>query len=133
MIAVDASTLVDALVDDGRAGRAARAALASDTHWAAPAHLLVEVVSVIRGKALNGKIASGRADDAIAALPALVIDQVEIAGLVDRMWQLRDNVSAYDAAYVAVAEMLACPLVTVDGRPARACEPRCDVRLVTGS
>ncbi|HZN73671.1 MAG TPA: type II toxin-antitoxin system VapC family toxin [Micromonosporaceae bacterium] len=131
MIVVDASALTDALVDDGPMGDAARAVLMSDPHWAAPAHLLVEVVSVIRGKALGGKLGLPRAREAIVALPTLVIDQIALTQLVDRMWQLRGNISAYDAAYVAAAELLACPLVTGDGRLAKAAEVRCEIRLIS--
>jgi predicted nucleic acid-binding protein len=133
VIVVDASALADALVDDGPMGDAARTALVSDPHWAAPAHLLVEVVSVIRGKALGGKLVLVRAQEAIAALPTLVIDQVGIAQLVDRMWQLRGNISAYDAAYVAAAERLACPLITGDGRLAKVTGVGCEIRLISTS
>lgn len=133
MIVVDASALADALVDDGTVGEAARRALASDPHWAAPAHLLVEVVSVVRGKALGGKLGPARAQEAVSALPALVIDQIDVAQLIDRMWQLRGNLSAYDAAYVAAAELLACPLVTGDGRLAKAPGIGCEIRLISAS
>ena len=133
MIVVDASALADALIDDAPMGEAARAALASDPHWAAPAHLLVEVLSVIRGKALGGKLGPARAQEAVAALPTLVIDQIDLATLTDRMWQLRGNLSAYDAAYVAAAELLACPLVTGDGRLAKAPGIGCEIRLVSAS
>ena len=51
-------------------------------------------------------------------------------GLLSRIWELRDNVSAYDATYVAVAEALEAPLVTADGRLARAPGPRCTVTVV---
>ena len=63
----------------------------------------------------------------------MVIDQVDIAVLLDRMWQLRGNVTAYDAAYVAAAEFLACPLVTGDGRLAKASGVRCEFRLLAVS
>src|SRR5437016_9119144 len=89
VIVLDASVLADALLDDGPVGTAARAALTSDPHWAAPAHLLVEVVSVIRGKTLGGKLGPARANDAIQALSTLVIDPVNLAQLVDQIWQLR--------------------------------------------
>jgi predicted nucleic acid-binding protein len=133
VIVVDASALADALIDDASMGEAARAVLASDPHWAAPAHLLVEVVSVIRGKVLGGKLGPARAQEAVAALPTLVIDQVDVATLTDRMWQLRGNLSAYDAAYVATAELLDCPLVTGDGRLAKAPGIGCEIRLVSAS
>jgi predicted nucleic acid-binding protein len=130
VIVVDASVIADALIDDGPAGTAARAALTADQHWAAPAHVGVEVISVVRGKLLGRKIGPVRAEDAIQALPNLVIDEVPIVRLVDRIWQLRGNLSAYDAAYVAAAEGLDCPLVTGDGRIAKASGLRCDVRVV---
>ncbi|GAB3800327.1 type II toxin-antitoxin system VapC family toxin [Micromonospora zhanjiangensis] len=133
VIVVDASVLADALVDDGPVGDAARAELTGDPHWAAPGHLLVEVVSVLRGKLLGGKLGPARAQEAIDALPSLVIDEVGVAMLTDRMWQLRGNVTAYDAAYVAAAELMACPLVTSDGRLAKAGGVRCEIRLLRAS
>jgi predicted nucleic acid-binding protein len=133
MIVVDASALTDALVDDGPAGVAARAALSADPHWAAPAHLLVEVVSVIHGKTLGGELGIARANEAIAALPALVVEQVDTVRLIDRMWQVRDNISAYDAAYIAAAEALACSLVTCDARLAKANGPRCEITVIPQS
>jgi predicted nucleic acid-binding protein len=131
VIVIDASVVADALIDDGPAGAAARTALTADQHWAAPAHLGVEVISVVRGKLLGRKIASTRAQDAIQALPNLVVDEVPVGRLVDRIWELRGNLSAYDAAYVAAAEGLGCPLVTGDGRLAKVSGLRCDVRVVT--
>ncbi|MBM0202527.1 type II toxin-antitoxin system VapC family toxin [Micromonospora sp. STR1s_5] len=133
MIVVDASVLADALVDDGPVGDAARAALTGDPHWAAPGQFLVEVISVIRGKVLGGKLGPARAQEAVDTLPSLVIDEVEISGLLDRMWQLRSNVTAYDAAYVAAAELMTCPLVTGDGRLAKASGVRCEIRLLAPS
>jgi predicted nucleic acid-binding protein len=133
VIVVDASVLADALVDDGPVGDAARAVLASDPHWAAPAHLLVEVVSVIRGKTLARKLGLARAQEAVAALPTLVVDYIDAAQLIDRMWQLRGNITAHDAAYVAAAEILGCPLVTGDGRLAKTNSLRCEVRLIAGA
>jgi predicted nucleic acid-binding protein len=52
--------------------------------------------------------------------------------LIDRMWQLRSNVTAYDAAYVAAAELLGCALVTGDGRLAKSNGLRCEVAVVSG-
>lgn len=130
MIVVDASALTDALIDDGPVGESARAHLRADPQWAAPAQLLVEVVSAIRGKALGGRLGKARAGQAIAALPQLVIVQVGAAQLVDRMWELRGNLTAYDAAYVAAAETLDCPLVTGDARLAKASGIGCEVRVL---
>ncbi|SCG55683.1 type II toxin-antitoxin system VapC family toxin [Micromonospora humi] len=130
MIVVDASALADALVDDGPMGDAARSELIADPHWAAPGHLLIEVMSVIRGKALGRKLGAARAQEAVDALQWLVIDEIPTAMLVERMWQLRADVSTYDAAYVAAAELAACPLVTGDSRLAKVGGVRCEVRLI---
>jgi predicted nucleic acid-binding protein len=104
-----------------------------DPYWAAPSHLLVEVVSVIRGKVLGGKLGLARAQEAIDTLPSLVIDEVGVPLLLDRIWQLRGNVTAYDVAYVAAAELMACPLVTGDGRLAKAGGVRCEIRLLAAT
>jgi predicted nucleic acid-binding protein len=133
VIVVDASVLTDALVDDGPQGDSARGELAADPQWAAPGQLIVEVVSAIRGKVLGGTLRSARAGEAIAALPQLVVVQVGAAELVDRMWQLRHNLSAYDAAYVAAAEALGCSLVTGDARLAKAAGVRCRVTVIPRS
>lgn len=130
MIVVDASVLADALVDDGDVGKRARATLSEDTHWVAPAPLLVEVLSVVRGKVLGGKLGIERADEAVTAMIELAVELVDPATLVTRIWELRDNVTAYDAAYLAVAEAVDAPLVTGDARLARATGARCEVRLV---
>jgi predicted nucleic acid-binding protein len=63
-------------------------------------------------------------------LPTLVIDYVEAAELTGRMWELRGNATAYDAAYVAAAEYLGGRLVTGDGRLAKSTGLRCEVTLI---
>jgi len=130
MIVVDASVLTAALIDDGPVGAAARDALRADPHWSSPAHLLVEVVSAIRGWVLGGKLKPRRAGDAIRALADLTVDVIDPVHLVDRMWQLRANLSAYDAAYVAAAEALDCALLTGDARLQRSRGVRCEIRVL---
>lgn len=132
MIVVDASALGHALMDDSALGEEARATLSGDPVWAAPRHLLAEVVSALRKQVLAGHVSDNRAADVLAVLPDLVIDDVEMFEVIERIWQLRANVSAYDAAYVAAAELLDCPLVTTDRRLAGAPGVRCEVRVVTG-
>ncbi|GAA3365681.1 type II toxin-antitoxin system VapC family toxin [Saccharopolyspora gregorii] len=130
MLVVDASALADALLDDGPAGRRAREALATDDHWAAPSHLPVEVMSVIRGRLLGQKITLERAEDAMTALVDMAVDEVGPARILPRMWELRGNITAYDAAYVAAAELLGCPLLTGDRRLSRARGVRCEIRTI---
>ncbi len=88
---------------------------------------------MVRGKVLGGKLGLARAEEAVDTLPSLVIDEVGVPMLLDRMWQLRGNVTSYDAAYVAAAELMACPLVTSDGRLAKASGIRCEIRLLAAS
>src|SRR5690625_4461300 len=120
MIVVDASVFANALLDDGDVGEHARSHLAGDSHWLGPDHLRVEVYSVIRGLSLGGKVASGRAVEALDVLAEVVIETVPVAPLLGRMWELRDNLSGYDAAYACAGDSEGCSLVTADQRLARA-------------
>ena len=129
MIIVDASVLANALTDDGPLGQAGRAELARDVHWAGPEHLVVETFSAIRGRLLGAKIRERRAHDAVRALTVSTIELIRTAPLLTRMWQLRDNLSGYDAAYVAAAEANDCALVSADRRLTRANGIRCELRL----
>lgn len=129
MIIVDASVMANALVGDDRHGKQARAELARDPHWAGPEHMVAETFSTIRGLSLAGKIDGQRAHDAVTTLTNLTIELLSTQQLLGRMWQLRDNVSGYDAAYAVAAETHGCPLVTADARLARAVNTICYVRL----
>ncbi|MCZ4100365.1 type II toxin-antitoxin system VapC family toxin [Streptomyces sp. So13.3] len=130
MIVVDASVFAFSLLDEGPTGDRCRAALAADDRWIAPEHWMVEVLSVVRGNLLGGKISARHAADAVDALaridPVVPLTRV----LLPRMWELRGNVTAYDAAYVAAAEAYRCTLVTTDGRLARASGLRCTVDVI---
>ncbi|MFQ6145433.1 type II toxin-antitoxin system VapC family toxin [Streptomyces seoulensis] len=130
MIVVDASVLTEALTGDGTAGKAARARLMRDNHWAAPEHLVVETFHAIRGRRLGAKITQGRADAAVSALASLSLETIDAQRLLPRMWELRQNVSGYDAAYIAAAEAFACPLVTGDARLSRCKVARCTIEVI---
>lgn len=130
MIVVDASALVPALVENTPRGVRARDVLASDTRWAAPSHLLIEVVSTLRGLVLGAKLDPAAGAAAVQDAGRLVIDELDLRASLPRIWQLRANLTAYDAAYVAVAEALDCPLVTADGRLSRASGVRCRLTVV---
>jgi len=129
VIVVDASAMANALTDDGPVGQICRAELARDVHWAAPEHLIVETFSAIRSRYLGGKISETRCVDALDALGSASIELVSTTVLLPRMWELRANVSGYDAAYIATAESLDSALVTSDARLARVTGIRCAVRL----
>lgn len=127
MIVVDASVLVTALADDAADGRAARRRLteAGDLH--VPHVVDLEVVSALRDGVRRGVLIPQRADQARADLAALRVTRYPHTGLLDRIWELRENVTAYDAAYVALAEALSTTLVTADARLASAPGPRCRI------
>jgi predicted nucleic acid-binding protein len=129
VIVVDASVLANALTDDGPVGIRGRAELGSDPHWAAPEHLVVEVCAAIRGRWLGRKISDQRAVAALEAMTAAAIDLVATTPLLPRMWELRDDLTGYDSAYVALAETYGCALVTADERLTRAPDLRCEIRL----
>ncbi|WP_418958278.1 type II toxin-antitoxin system VapC family toxin [Streptomyces tritici] len=132
MIVVDASVFAFSLLDEGAMGGRCRAALMADSRWIAPEHWTIEVMSVIRGNLLGGKISKAHADDAVAALAELepVVPRSKV--LLPRVWELRGNLTVYDAAYVAAAEAYGCALVTTDGRLARASGIRCKVDVIGG-
>ncbi|WKX71414.1 type II toxin-antitoxin system VapC family toxin [Streptomyces sp. XD-27] len=131
MIVVDASVFAFSLLDEGGTGDRCRTALAADDRWIAPQHWTIEVMSVIRGNLLGGKISRPQADDAVAALAQLdpVVPLTRV--LIPRIWQLRGNLTAYDAAYVAAAEAYECPLLTTDARLSRASGVRCAVEVLS--
>ena len=78
----------------------------------------------------RGDLDVGAAERMIDVWQRLGIERVPASGLLGRVWELRENLSAYDAAYVALAEALESPLVTADGRLARAPGPQCTITVV---
>ncbi len=89
-------------------------------------HLIdVEVASGLRRLAATKAIGPRRAAAALTDLAALSLDRYPHGSLLPRVWQLRHNLSAYDAMYAALAETLDCSLLTSDGRLATAAGPRC--------
>lgn len=123
-LVVDASVFVAALVDSGPDGKWAAGVIEGQT-LVAPHHMPIESANILRRAALAGDISSDTASLAHGDLLALRIDLFPYAPLADRCWQLRDNVTPYDAAYVALAEQLDAPLATLDQRLAAAPGPRC--------
>ncbi len=129
MIVVDASVLATALVDDGPLGHRVRTRLEDDA-LAAPHLIDLEVLSVWRTHVGRGLIDARRAEQAVADLASLDLERVPHLALLTRAWELRANVTAYDAVYVALAEHLRTRLVTGDARLARAPGIRCEVEVL---
>lgn len=129
MIVVDASILASALADDNSDGEAARAGLRGQT-LAAPELIDLEIASVWRRQVMAGQLEARRADLALADLLALPLQRIEHRQLLTRGWELRHNVTPYDAAYVALAELLDVVLVTGDRRLSRSPNVRCRVQVI---
>jgi predicted nucleic acid-binding protein len=130
VIVVDASVLANALADDEENGENARRELRAAGEVAAPDLVDVEAVSVLRKRWLRRMLTEQRFSTAIAHLQQLDFERVPTLRLVSRAFELRANVSAYDACYVALAEHLDCELITADGRLARATGPLCPIRVL---
>lgn len=112
MIVIEASAMVDALVDEPINPQLL--ALLADEELHAPALLDFEVASALRGHALGGKLDQLRLDEAIEDFSALRIERHQMTGLLGHILDLRDNFAVYDASYVILAQALAAPLVTAD-------------------
>ncbi|HEY2041249.1 MAG TPA: type II toxin-antitoxin system VapC family toxin [Jatrophihabitans sp.] len=126
---MDASALVDALTGaDG--SEALRHRLASE-QLHAPGLVDYEVVSALRGLTLGGHLSAHRAEDVLTDLDDLPLQRWPAADLLRRRaFQLRRNLSAYDAAYLSLAEILGCPLVTRDRRLARSRAHRARLEVI---
>ena len=125
MIVLDASAAVSALLNDGQARR-----YLADEPIHAPHLVDVEVVSALRRQAGAGQLAEHHAREALSAWRRNGLIRYATTPLVERMWEIRESVTAYDAVYVALAENLGCALVTADARVAAAHGPRCAVVVV---
>ena len=128
MIVIDASAVVKFLAPtqldsafDLRLGRA------ESLH--APHLVDVEVANGLRRAVAAGLIGNDRALDALVDLVAMPVIRYPHGALLERAWELRENLTMYDAVYVTLAELLGAPLVTCDSRLARATETRASVEL----
>lgn len=129
MIVVDASVLATALGDDGPDGDRARSRLRGEL-LAAPHLIDLEVGSVWRRLVAAGSMDLRRAGLALVDLYELPIRRARHRDLLQRCWELRSNLSIYDAAYVALAEALETTLLTADARIKQAPGPRCNIDVL---
>lgn len=130
MIVVDASVLANVIGDDGIDGQRARSEVRSAAELAGPDLVDVETVAVLRKRWVAGTISSRRFAEAIDDLEGIELERYPTLPLMRRSYELRANVTAYDATYIALAEVLGCELLTADERLARAPGPRCVVRVL---
>lgn len=121
---VDASALVAALVDSGATGTWAEAVLAAGSLHA-PELALVEATNVLRRLERAALLSTGEANAAHQDLMDLDIELHAFDPFADRIWNLRHQVTSFDAWYIAVAEALELPLATLDESLSQAAGPRC--------
>lgn len=130
MIIVDASALLEALLRSPTGLRIERRLFEARDSIHAPHLIDLEVTQVLRRYATAREIDSRRAQEALDDLAAFHIHRYPHAFLVPRIWELRQNLTAYDAAYVGLAEALDAPLVTRDRKLAGAPGHRARIELV---
>jgi predicted nucleic acid-binding protein len=129
VIVVDASVVAPALADDGADGDRARERLRGE-RLSAPELLDLEVVAVFRRASREGRLEERRAAQALEDLDSLPIRRISHRPLLPRIWQLRENLTVYDAADVALAEALDATLLTADRRLHRAGVFDCEVEVL---
>lgn len=126
MLVVDASVIAPVVADSGVDGETFRARLRGEV-IAGPDLLRVEVMSVVRRQ---GSLTVAEADAAIEDLLDLPLSVFPTSSLLRRAWALRNNITAYDGCYIALAEALGCSLLTADVRLANAPGSRCPIEVI---
>lgn len=132
MLVVDASVVATALADDGPHGDATRARLRGEV-LVAPELLDLEVASLLRRQCAAQSLDERRARLALDDLQAMPLRRAPHRPLLDRCWELRGDLTVYDAAYVALAELMQSGLLTADRRLARSPGPLCAIEVLTPS
>ena len=130
MIVVDASALIEILLATSAAARVGERLFAEGETLHAPHLLDVEVAQVLRRYALAGLFGAERGVEALEDLADFPIARYPHQPFLVRIWELRHNVTAYDAAYLALAEALAAPLVTRDAKLASAAGHQARIELM---
>ncbi len=120
MIVVDASALLEFLLQTSLGARVEARLFREDDELHAPHLVDVEITQGLRRLVRSGEVSAGRANEAIADLTDVDLHRHSHLDLLDRAWKMRDNISAYDAMYVALAEAIEAPMVTCDGPLAKA-------------
>jgi predicted nucleic acid-binding protein len=132
VIVLDASAAVDFLLEHGERGEWVGRQLARATEVAAPHLIDLEVASAVRRRELAGEMRAARGRIALLDLAAMPLRRYPATALLERVWQLRGALTAYDAAYVALAEALRAPLVSTDAHLARTTGHRAVIATFSG-
>src|SRR5262245_4268758 len=130
MIVIDASALLEFLLQTSIGTRVEARLFRDDDEFHAPHLVDVEVVQGLRRLVRAREVSSERAAEAVADLGELDLHRHAHLDLLGRAWRLRDNITAYDAMYVALAEALNAPIVTCDGPLANASGVRAKIELI---
>ncbi|MCZ6619194.1 MAG: type II toxin-antitoxin system VapC family toxin [Gammaproteobacteria bacterium] len=112
-VALDASVIVAALIDSGAQGKWAESVISSQP-LVSPELVMVETTNILRRLERRGDVSRLEATSSQRDLLRLDLELFPFAPFSERIWALRDNVTSYDAWYVAVAEVFDCPLATLD-------------------
>ena len=127
MIVVDASAALAALLNDGQARQ-----LIGNDHLHT-AHLIdSEIASGLRRLVHRGQLSPAGGWNVLGTWRRLAVTRYPVYGLFERIWEIRENFSAYDASYVALAETLDCALITADARLSNAGQALCPITVVPG-
>ena len=130
MIVADASALIDLLLESEVRTRLEQRLLSGEESLHTPHVVDLEVAHTLRRLVLTGVLSSERAEVALADMANLQLNRYPHVELVPRVWELRDTLTAYDAAYVALAEALEATLVTRDARLARSSGHQARIELL---
>jgi predicted nucleic acid-binding protein len=129
VIVIDASVLAVALGDDEVSGIEFRTRLRGEV-LVAPALIDVEVTSAWRSQMASGQLTEQRAERAISDLISMPLRRIDHRHLLPRCWELRSNLTVYDACYVALAELLGAVLLTADAKLAKLPGLKCKIELM---
>jgi len=130
LIVVDASAALELLLRTEKGLKAQERVLDSAESLHAPHLIDIEVSQTLRRLVILKEITAARGKQALEDHVALHIKRAEHKDLLERIWSLRDSITAYDAAYVVLAEILDCPLITCDAKLARSHGHKARIELI---
>jgi predicted nucleic acid-binding protein len=130
LLVLDASAALAAFLGTGVNSASIRVRIEAPGESLHAPHLLdVEMLHALRGLVLRGDVSRARSEEVREDFASLRWSRYSHVAFLDRIWELKDNLTAYDAAYVALAETLSAPLITTDARLARASGIRAEVEV----